>query len=138
MLQGSMAVDAANVMETTLLIMSGEVLGYGEGTFDPGSQWYRNLSVPGGTQRLIEPMVKWAQQVASIDTLHETIVRAGEMAQRTPKGPTYLCVPMETMLEPWEKPEAPRDVPRAPKLQPLAEDIERIARQIAEAGKGAL
>ena len=128
-----MAVDAANAMETPLLIMSGEVLGYGEGTFDPCSQWYRNLSVPGGTQRLIEPMVKWTQQVASIDTSHETIVRAGGMAQRTSKGPTYLCVPIETMLEPWEKSEAPRDVPRAPKLQPFAEDIERIARQIAEA-----
>jgi len=126
-------VDAANAMETPLLIMSGEVLGYGEGDFDPGSQWYRNLSVPGGTQRLIEPMVKWTQQVASIDTLHETIVRAGEMAQRTPKGPTYLCVPMETMLEPWDKPDAPREVPRAPKLQPLPEDIKRIAHVIASA-----
>ena len=126
-LQGSMAVDAANSMETPILIMSGEVLGYGEGAFDPGSQWYRNLSVPGGTQRLIEPMVKWTQQVASIDTLHETIVRAGEIAQRTPKGPTYLCVPMETMLEPWDRPGAPRDVPPAPKLQPFAEDIDRIA-----------
>ncbi len=132
-LQGSMAVDAANSMETPILIMSGEVLGYGEGAFDPGSQWYRNLSVPGGTQRLIEPMVKWTQQVASIDTLHETIVRAGEIAQRTPKGPTYLCVPMETMLEPWDRPSAPRDVPPAPKLQPFAEDIDRIAQYIAAA-----
>ena len=101
MLQGSMAVDAANAMETPLLIMSGEVLGYGEGTFDPCSQWYRNLSVPAGTQRLIEPVVKWTQQVVSMNTLHETIVRAGGMAQRTPKEPTYLCVPIETMLEPW-------------------------------------
>ena len=98
--QGSMAVDASNAMETPLLIMSGEVLGYSGGTFDPGSQWYRNLSVPGGIQRLIEPMVTCTQNVASIDTLHETIVRAGVIAQRTPKGPTYLCVPMETMLEP--------------------------------------
>ena len=70
MLQGSMAVDAANAMETPLLIMSGEVLDYGDGTFDPGSQWYRNLSVPSGLQRLIEPMVKCTQNVASIDTLH--------------------------------------------------------------------
>ena len=100
MLQGSMAVDAANAMETPLLIMPGEMPGYGEGTFDSSSQWYHNLSVPGGSQRLIEPMVKWTQQVASIDTSHETIVRAGGMAQRTPKGPTYLCVPIETMLEP--------------------------------------
>ena len=68
MMQGSMALDAAGAMETPLVIMSGEVLGYGEGEVDPGSQWYRNLSVAGGTQRLIEPMVKWSQQVASIDT----------------------------------------------------------------------
>lgn len=132
-MQGTMAIDAAGAMETPLVIMSGEVLGYGEGEFDPGSQWYRNLSVPGGTQRLIEPAVKWSQQVASIDTLHESIVRAGEMAQRTPKGPTYLCVPMETMLEAWEKPEAPRTVPPAPKLQPLSSDINRIAEAIANA-----
>lgn len=132
-MQGTMAVDAAGAMETPLVVMSGEVLGYGEGDFDPGSQWYRNLSVPGGTQRLIEPAVKWTQQVASIDTLHETIVRAGEMAQRTPKGPTYLCVPMETMLEAWDKPEAPRTVPPAPKLQPISSDIDRIAETIANA-----
>ena len=93
MLQGAMAVDAAGAMETPLVIMSGEVLGYGEGDVDPGSQWYRNLSVVGGTQHLIDPVVKWSQQVASINTLHESIVRAGEMAQRGPKGPTYLCIP---------------------------------------------
>ena len=132
-MQGTMAVDAAGAMETPLVVMSGEVLGYGEGDFDPGSQWYRNLSVPGGTQKLIEPAVKWSQQVASIDTLHETIVRAGEMAQRTPKGPTYLCVPMETMLEAWDKPEAPRTVPPAPKLQPISSDIDRIAETVANA-----
>ena len=131
-MQGNMAIDAAGAMETPLVVISGEVLGYGEGDFDPGSQWYRNLSVPGGTQRLIEPAVKWSQQVASIDTLHETIVRAGEMAQRTPKGPTYLCVPMETMLEAWVKPEAPRVVPPAPKLQPISGDIDRIAGAIVQ------
>ena len=127
MMQGAMAVDAAGAMETPLVVMSGEVLGYGEGAFDPGSQWYRNLSVVGGTQRLIAPMVKWSQQIASVDTLYETIVRAGEMAQRTPKGPAYLCVPMETMLEPWTKPEAARTVPPAPRLQPLDADIDEVA-----------
>lgn len=133
MMQGAMAVDAARKMETPLVVMSGEALGYGEGAFDPGSQWYRNLSIVGGTQGLIAPMVKWSQQVASIGTLHESIVRAGEMAQRTPKGPAYLCVPMETMLEPWDRPEAPRAVPPAPKRQPLAEDIDRVADAVAAA-----
>ena len=131
MLQGAMAIDAAGAMETSLIVMSGEVLGYGEGELDPGSQWYRNLSVVGGTQHLIDPVVKWSQQVASIDTLHESIVRAGEIAQRGPKGPTYICIPMETMLEPWNKPESVREVPNAPKSVPLAEDIDRIATDLA-------
>ena len=133
MLQGAMAVDAAGAMETPLVIMSGEVLGYGEGDVDPGSQWYRNLSVVGGTQHLVDPVVKWSQQVASINTLHESIVRAGEMAQRGPKGPTYLCIPMETMLEPWDRPELLREVPPAPKSAPLSEDIERVAISLTSA-----
>ena len=56
LLQGSMAVGAARVMETPMLVMSGESLTYGETDFDPGSQWYRNLSIVGGNQRLLEPM----------------------------------------------------------------------------------
>ena len=36
LLQGSMAVGAARAMETPMLVMSGESLGYGESDFDPG------------------------------------------------------------------------------------------------------
>jgi acetolactate synthase-1/2/3 large subunit len=132
-LQGAMAVGAARAMETPMIVMSGESLGYGEADFDPGSQWYRNLSIVGGPQRLLEPVVKWAQQAPAPETLYESVVRAGEMAQRQPKGPTYLCVPMETMLHPWLKPDALRTVPPAPKTQPTAAEIERVAAMIAKA-----
>ena len=86
-----MAVGAARAMEVTMLLMSGKSLGYGESKFNPGSQWYRNLSVVGGPQRLLEPVVKWAQQVPAPETLYESVVRAGEMAQRQPKEPP-ICV----------------------------------------------
>jgi acetolactate synthase-1/2/3 large subunit len=132
-LQGSMAVGAARAMEVPMLVMSGEALGYGESEFDPGSQWYRNLSIVGGTQRLIEPVVKWAQQAPAPETLYESVVRAGELAQRQPKGPTYLCVSMETMLHEWLKPDALRKIPTAPKSQPLPEDVARIAAMIVKA-----
>jgi acetolactate synthase-1/2/3 large subunit len=133
LLQGSMAVGAARAMEVPMLVMSGEALGYGESTFDPGSQWYRNLSVVGGPQRLLEPVVKWAQQAPAPETLYESVVRAGEMAQRQPKGPTYLCVPMETMLHEWAKPHLLRKVPPAPKTQPLDADVQRVALMLANA-----
>ncbi len=133
LLQGSMAVGAARAMETPMLVMSGESLTYGENEFDPGSQWYRNLSVVGGSQRLLEPVVKWAQQVPAPDTLYQTVIRAGELAQRTPKGPTYLCVSMETMMHDWLKPDVLRKVPPAPKMRPTAADIEKVATMIARA-----
>lgn len=133
LMQGTMAIHAVRTMETPMLIMSGEALGYGESDFDPGPQWYRNLNFVGGYQRLLEPVVKWSQQVPSAGTLYESVVRAGEMAQRAPKGPTYLCVPMETMLEEWLRPDALRDVPAAPKVQPIPEDIDRVADMIARA-----
>jgi acetolactate synthase-1/2/3 large subunit len=133
LLQGSMAVGAARAMETPMLVMSGEALGYGEAGFDPGSQWYRNLSVVGGPQRLLEPVVKWAQGNPAPETLYQTIVRAGEMAQRTPKGPTYVCVAMETMLHEWARPDELRKVPPAPKSQPQAADIDKVAALLAQA-----
>jgi acetolactate synthase-1/2/3 large subunit len=133
LLQGSMAVAAARAMETPMLVMSGESLGYGEAEFDPGSQWYRNLSVVGGSQRLLEPVVKWAQQVPAPETLYQSVVRAGEMAQRTPKGPTYLCVSMETMLHEWARPGRLRKAPPAPAFQPAAADIDRVAALLAQA-----
>lgn len=133
LMQGSMAVAAARAMEVPMLVMSGESLGYGESEFDPGSQWYRNLSVVGGPQRLLEPMVKWAQQAPAPETLYESVVRAGELAQRQPKGPTYLCVPMETLRHEWPKPDMLRKIPGAPKSQPVAAAIESIAHLIAGA-----
>lgn len=133
LLQGALAINAARAMEVPMLVMSGESLGYGESDFDPGSQWYRSLGIVGGSQRLMEPLVKWAQQVPAPETLYESVVRAGEMAQRLPKGPTYLCVSMETMLHEWRQPAAFRKAPLAPKTQPLSEDIERVAHLIAQA-----
>jgi len=136
--QGSMAVGAARALETPMLVMSGETTAYGETEFDPGSQWYRNLSVVGGPQRLIEPVTKWAQQVPSFETLYHSVLRAGELAQRAPKGPTYLCVSMETLLESRAEPSTRRLVPPGPKLRPGADSLETVANLIANAKRPVL
>lgn len=131
--QGAMAIAAARAMEVPMLVMSGEAEGYGESGFDPGSQWYRNLSVVGGPGRLIEPCVKWAQTVSSPATLHESVVRAGELAQRSPRGPVYLGVSMETMVAPWPAPVAARRVAAPTRLRPPQSDIDAVARLVADA-----
>ena len=127
-MQGSMGIHGARLWGAPMVVMSGESLTYGEQDgFDPGAQWIGSLSIPGGPNRLVEPIVKMTSQATSSATLYEQIVRAGEMSQRPPVGPTYLNVPIETMLHPWTPPERFRKVPRAPKPRPNAADVERIA-----------
>jgi acetolactate synthase-1/2/3 large subunit len=134
LLQGAAGLHSALLAEVPMLVMSGESLSFGE---DPGlpiePQWYRSLSIVGGPQRLVEPVTKWACQAASVHTLYEHVVRAGEFAQRQPRGPVYLNVPLETMLQDWTARERPRRVARAPRMRPTEGDIERVARLVAEA-----
>ena len=40
----------------------------------------------------------------TVHTLYEQTVRAGEMSQHVPAGPTYLNVPLEHMLSEWTPP----------------------------------
>ena len=132
LLQGSMAIYAARAQAAPMLVMSGESAGYGEGDFDPGPQWYRNLNVVGGPQRLVDPLVKIALQSNAVETLYHSVVRAGEIAQRTPRGPTYLCVSMEAMIAEWSRPETIYAAPPPPASRPTTEDIARVATELAK------
>jgi acetolactate synthase-1/2/3 large subunit len=134
LLQGSMGIDGAQRSGTPMLVVSGEALTYGDRQgFDPGAQWQANLSVVGGPHRLVEPLVKWSNQISSTETLYQQLVSAGEMAQRTPAGPTYLAVPIETMLNEWTPPGNVRDVPPPSRPHAPIADIEKLAGMLTDA-----
>jgi acetolactate synthase I/II/III large subunit len=133
MLQGSMGVHGAMQNEVPMVVMSGESQTLGEDPdLDIEQQWYGGLSV-GGIERFVEPVAKWARAVTSPHTLYESVIRAGEMAQRVPKGPIYLNVALEHMLHDWTPPAAARDVPPAPGVQPRQEDVDQVAALLREA-----
>jgi acetolactate synthase-1/2/3 large subunit len=133
LLQGSLGIQGAQTSEIPMIVMSGEAVSLGEDPdLDIEPQWYGGLTL-GGYERLMAPITKWARSVASPHTLHETVIRAGEMAQRVPMGPVYLDVPLEHMLHDWAPPEAPRAIPPAPKLQALTADVDRIAGELRNA-----
>ena len=133
-MQGSMGIHGAYQSEVPMLVCSGESTTYGEvAEMDPGPQWLRNLSIVGGPNRLVEPFTKWSSRVTSSATLYETVARAGELAQRTPMGPAFLNVPIETMLEEWT-PRAPlKHRPASPVSHPDPAAITRVAELICNA-----
>ena len=133
LLQGGIGIHGASLGEVPMLICSGEANSYGENPeLDPQGQWYRNLSVVGGPNRFVEPFTKWSGQATSPYTLYEQLVRAGEMAQRIPKGPTFLDIPIETMIHEWSPPSKIRKVPPAPKVQPAADSVSQLVDLLAK------
>ena len=93
---------------------------------DIEQQWYGGLSIA-GIERYVENITKSARPVTSPFTLYEQVIRAGEMAQRTPKGPIYLNVALEHMLHDWTPPADDRDVPFAPRVQAHPSEMEKVA-----------
>ena len=134
LLQGAMGIHGAFVAGVPMVVISGESMTYGEQPeFDPGAQWINNLSIAGGTTHLVDSIVKYASVAGSVHTLYESVVRAGELAQRQPTGPTYLSVSTETLMDAWTPPANARAVPPAPRILTAPEDIEKLAAQIAKA-----
>ena len=132
LLQGSLGIQGAYQGEVPMLICSGESITNGDDpNFDPGGQWYRGLNVVGGANRWVEPFVKWSSHVNTHLNLYETVSRAGEMAQRVPKGPTYLDIPIEVMLPEWTPPPRIGKVPAAPKMQPEAAAVAQVAQLLS-------
>ncbi len=133
-LQGSMGIHGAYQGEVPMLVCSGESSTYGEvAEMDPGPQWLRNLSIVGGPNHLVEPFTKWSSRITSAATLYETVARAGELAQRTPKGPAFLNVPIETMLEEWTPSQTLKHRHGSPVSPPDPDAVARVAEMLCSA-----
>jgi acetolactate synthase I/II/III large subunit len=138
LLQGANAVHGALLTGVPVVVCSGESTGYGDAARDPGSQWYRNLSIVGGPQALAAPFTKWASAAADPGVLYDTVRRAGELAAQPPAGPVYVNTPVEVLLSPWQRPPAARPAPPAPRTVAADEDVEVAARLLAAAQRPVL
>jgi acetolactate synthase I/II/III large subunit len=134
LLQGANAIHGALLTGAPVVVCSGESAGYGDAAGpDPGSQWYRNLSVVGGPQAVAAPFTKWACAAADVSVLYGMVKRAGELAAQAPAGPVYVNTPVETLLARWRP--SLTDKPAPPPGRTVADprDVESAARLIAAA-----
>jgi acetolactate synthase-1/2/3 large subunit len=140
LLQGANAIHGALLTGAPMVICSGESTGYGDAAgADPGSQWYRNLSVVGGPQAVAAPFTKWANAAADPGVLYGMVKRAGELAAQSPAGPVYLNTPVEVLLAPW----TPAAVSPAPAARPdgtvaVPRDVALAVRLLAAARRPVL
>ena len=140
LLQGANAIHGALLTGAPMVICSGESTGYGDAAgADPGSQWYRNLSVVGGPQAIAAPFTKWANAAGDVSVLYGMLKRAGELAAQAPAGPVYVNTPVEVLLAPWQpKAVSPAPVARASSTVAVPEDVALAVRLLAAARRPVL
>ena len=139
LLQGANAIHGALLAGAPMVVCSGESAGYGDAAGpDPGSQWYRNLSVVGGPQAVAAPFTKWSSAAADVSVLYGMVKRAGELAGQAPAGPVYVNTPVEVLLAPWQ-PAAVKPAPATPgRTVAVPEDVETAVRLLAAARRPVL
>jgi acetolactate synthase I/II/III large subunit len=140
LLQGANAIHGALLAGAPMVVCSGESTGYGDAAgADPGSQWYRNLSVVGGPQAVAAPFTKWSNAAADVSVLYGMLKRAGELAAQAPAGPVYVNTPVEVLLAPWRQ-GAPAPAPPARGTTTVAvpEDVAVAVRLLAAAKRPVL
>jgi len=132
-LHTTMIARAALHERIPMVILAGEVIGFGEPPSPKvGRQWLRLLTDLGGPARLMESCVKWSFALNVPSHLGSTIQRACQLAASAPRGPVFVSVPTEYLLQP-----VPADPPPAalPALPSVGDAALREMREILSSAK---
>jgi acetolactate synthase-1/2/3 large subunit len=132
-LHATMALRIAKHERVPMVVMAGESATFSESpAFKIGRQWLRLLTDLGGPARLAEPSVKWSLGLNSSLLLPQTVQRACQLAMGAPRGPVFVSVPIEYLMETMANalPPAPA-LPSPPAADPSA--LDALARQLREA-----
>ena len=132
-LHAAMALRIALHERVPMVVMAGESITYGEPPAPMvGRQWLRLLTDTGGPARLIEPCVKWSLALNAAALLPQTLQRACQLAVSAPRGPVFLSVPLEHLLQALPGPlPAPASLPRPSAAEPAA--LDQLAQALAAA-----
>ena len=99
-LHATMGLRAALHERIPMVVMAGESISFAEPPAPPaGRQWLRVLTDLGGPARLVEPTVKWSFGLNSSLILPHTLQRACQLAMSAPRGPVFVSVPTEMLME---------------------------------------
>jgi acetolactate synthase-1/2/3 large subunit len=134
-LHAAMGVRAALHERIPMVVLAGESVSFAESKeFPVGRQWLRVLTDIGGPARLIEPCVKWSFGLNAANILPHTVQRACQLAAAAPRGPVFVSVPSEFLMETMSaEPPLAAALPAAPAADAAATDA--VARALAAASR---
>ena len=133
-LHAAMLMRAALHERIPLVVLAGESIAFSEESDVPvGRQWLRLLTDTGGPARLMEGCAKWSFGLNTSLILPHTIQRACQIAAAAPRGPVFVSVPLEHLVETMRVPAPPASLPLAPVAS--GEAIDRLAEALNAAAQ---
>src|SRR5262249_14224982 len=99
-LHASMGMRAALHERVPMVLLAGESISFGERPgYGIGPQWLRLLTDVGGPARLVAPTVKWSFGLNDSALLAATVERACRIATSAPRGPAFVSIPTEYLMD---------------------------------------
>jgi acetolactate synthase-1/2/3 large subunit len=132
-LHATMGMRAALHERIPMVVLAGESISFGERPeYGIGPQWLRLLSDVGGPARLVAPCAKWSFGLNDGALLSATIERACRIATSAPRGPAFVSIPTEYLMDsrPEEAQRSGTPV-REPAADPAA--LDELARSLCDA-----
>jgi acetolactate synthase-1/2/3 large subunit len=132
-LHATMGMRAALHEHIPMVLLAGESISFGERPeYGIGPQWLRLLTDVGGPARLVAPSVKWSFGLNDSALLAATIERACRIATSAPRGPAFVSIPTEYLMDSRPKEAQRSSAPvRNAAADPAA--LEELARMLAAA-----
>jgi thiamine pyrophosphate-dependent acetolactate synthase large subunit-like protein len=128
-MHGSMLMRSALHERIPMVILAGESIAFGEPPARKvGRQWLRLLTDVGGPARLMEHCVKHSFALNVSALLPKTIQRACQLAAAAPRGPVFVSIPTEYLMEDMKLDLAPAAFARLPQPSPAA--VEELAQAL--------
>src|SRR6267142_6162404 len=132
-LHATMGMRAALHERIPMVLLAGESISFGERPeYGIGPQWLRLLTDVGGPARLVAPCVKWSFGLNDGALLSATIERACRIATAAPRGPAFVSIPTEFLMDAHRE-EAQRS--SAPMRDPAADPaaLDELAQMLCAA-----
>ncbi len=131
-LLGAMAIRNALSARAPMLILSGETCEHCEDAEfgAQGGQWLSLLSDIGGPSALVSDYVKWGNGVKSRDSLVDSVIRGSRIALAAPRGPVFISVPCELLLQSGAEVKIKPPSPVGVTPVPSDDEFREVARQL--------
>jgi acetolactate synthase-1/2/3 large subunit len=137
-LHATMGMRAALHERVPMVLLAGESISFGERPgYGIGPQWLRLLTDVGGPARLVAPCAKWSFGLNDGALLSATIERACRIATAAPRGPAFVSIPTEYLMD--SRPEESQRS-AAPVVPPAADPaaLDELARMLCAAKRPAM